>query len=502
MSIKQLENGRFEFKIKGFSFQQNPKSPKLFAFVASANDLIKFCGVARKSQDFSTNYQRALDSKRVSQEVTPFFRTPENCTPTAIVISLQQSNVSDLTFEKFESEINQLGTELSSLTLNFIDMAKVSDGQVIIYAKEFLDSRLIKGDENENENEEDEEDEEEEDNSETSEDDSPVEIGHSMLRQLRNKLDDPTNHTAEMMDVLRDMLKPALVIDGQHRLFGAAGVEENIPLLVCSLVEPSWKEQVFQFIVVNDKASGIPKPFITSLAGMSLTSKELDELRDRLTQAGLRLWEVEVMQKLGYDIESPFHGLIDFKESHGVAGLGYQTMKKVGLAWYESKKSSGLFKIMEILYCKPLEKKLNKKTLKSKWQQSGDWYFFMCIFWKAFKTKFGETQIWKLHSNLLNAVVIEMIQADFMLSLNANAELLFDQIDQEDDDDKRRDLIIKKFTACVKNFVDKHKESLYKKEWKAKSLNHSDGRKHLADLFRKVREEESTSNSAIFTGNI
>ena len=75
-----------------------------------------------------------------------------------------------------------------------------------------------------------------------------------------------------MLEALRDMLKPALVIDGQHRLFGAAGVEEDIPLLVCSLVQPSWKEQVFQFIVVNDKAAGIPKPFITSLAGMSLTS--------------------------------------------------------------------------------------------------------------------------------------------------------------------------------------------------------------------------------------
>ena len=135
--------------------------------------------------------------------------------------------------------------------------------------------------------------------------------------------------------------------------------------------------------------------------------------------------------------------------------------------------------------------------MKSKWQQSGDWYFFMCIFWKAFKTKFGETQIWKLHSNLLNAVVIEMIQADFMLSLNANAELLFEQIDQEDDDDKRRELIIKKFTFSVKNFVDKHKEGLYKKAWKG-SLSHSDGRKDLADLFRKVREEESTKNHPVF----
>ena len=78
--------------------------------------------------------------------------------------------------------------------------------------------------------------------------------------------------TAEMIENLKEMLMPALVIDGLHRL------------------GPTWKEQVFRFVLVNDKPSGIPKPFITSLAGMSLTSAELVQLRDRLTQAGLKLW--------------------------------------------------------------------------------------------------------------------------------------------------------------------------------------------------------------------
>ena len=99
MSIRQLDGGKCEFTVQGFTFQQNTKSPKLFAFVASANDLIKFCGVARKSQDLLTNYQRTLDTVRVDKEITPFFRVPENCTPTAIVLSLQQTNVAEVEFK-------------------------------------------------------------------------------------------------------------------------------------------------------------------------------------------------------------------------------------------------------------------------------------------------------------------------------------------------------------------------------------------------------------------
>ena len=339
MGIKQLDGGKCEFNVQGFTFQQNTKSPKLFAFVASANDLIKFCGVARKSQDLLTNYQRALDTVRVDREITPFFRVPENCTPTAIVLSLQQTNVAEVEFKPAGNQAQSGPVAVDVLTLRFVDVNKAPPDQLVAFAHDFLDTRLAQDDgggvvaepaeaageegkdgpedldagDNGEAAEEDLADADVED--EDGSDEEAVKIGQSMLRQLREKLDDPASLTQDMIEALRDMLKPALVIDGQHRLFGAAGVEEDIPLLVCSLVQPSWKEQVFQFIVVNDKAAGIPKPFIASLAGMSLTAAELDELRDRLTQAGLKLWEVEVMQRLGYDPRSPFYKKIEFKVS-------------------------------------------------------------------------------------------------------------------------------------------------------------------------------------------
>jgi hypothetical protein len=240
---------------------------------------------------------------------------------------------------------------------------------------------------------------------------------------------------------------------------------------------------------------------------MSLTSSELDELRDRLTQAGLKLWEVEVMQRLGYDPRSPFYKKIEFKVSSAgkisgsdkAIGLGYQTMKKVGRAWYDAK-SSGLYRTMDALYSKPSEKKLSKKAARARWQQSQDWFEFYCFFWNAFKTKFEGTPVWEIHSNLLTAVVVEMIQADFLVFLNALGDLLYDF--EEEHDEKRRLLVIQKFRKWVDNFVSKHNRSLYERNWKATSLNHSDGRQALANLFRKIREGGNIANDPVITGNV
>jgi len=541
MSINILPDGRCEFTVQGFSFQQNPKSPTLFAFVASANDLIKFCGVARKSQDLLTNYQRALDTTRVANEVTPFFRVPENCTPTSIVLSLHPTNVCNLDFAPVGVGEQSLGpgVSLKVLSLTFIDVSKLPPDEVVRYAKDFLDERLANEGEQVNsdpsptvaksamddsfevvdedeelasDNAEGDESNEDLDDGDTGDEEAvggaAVEIGQSMLMQLRNKLDTPSSMTPDVIECLRDMLKPALVIDGQHRLFGAAGVEEDLPLLVCSLVEPSWKEQVFQFIVVNDKAAGIPKPFITSLAGMSLTGTELDELRDRLTQAGLKLWEVEVMQRLGFDPKSPFFKMIEFKVSSKTTvvaspkpeGLGYQTMKRVGRAWHDAK-STGLRITMEKLYSKPSGKKIRRKAALAKWQQSNDWFDFFCYFWGAFKTKFGDTPVWQLHSNLLKAVVLEVIQQDFLNFLNTLGELLYDF--EEEDDQNRRKIVFQRYKKLLDNFVKKHEIAFYERDWKgSKSLNHSDGRKALANLFRKLREGESIANDPVITGNI
>jgi hypothetical protein len=393
-------------------------------------------------------------------------------------------------------------------------MKEMNAEQVVALARVFLDARLSTDVDNGEELDEAEEDVESldddfEDEQETDEltdeevdNDEPVEIGKSMLKEIRSRLDEPEKLTDEMIENLREMLMPALVIDGQHRLFGAAGVEEDLPMLVCSLVSPSWKEQVFQFVVVNDKASGIPKPFITSLAGMSLTGVELKELENRLTQAGLKLWEVEVMQRLGYDSRSPFQGKIEFKVSGGndSDGLGYQTMKRIGKSWHHPR-SAGLYTVMEKLYRSASDtKKFSQKALRGKWQTSEDWFDFLCLFWSEFKERFDGTEVWEMHSNLMTAVVLEMLQNDFLLYLDSTKDLVWDF--EEDDPEKCRGMVLNQFRKLVKSFADKHKTSFYTKEWKAKSLSHKAGKQALADFFQKIRDGKSLANHPIYTGQV
>lgn len=512
MAIKTLEDGRLEFTTHGVSFVQNPEAPELLAFVASSNEILRFCGVARKSQDLLTNYQRALDTDRVQKQVTPFFKIPQNCSPTAIVLSLQSNVLSTVEFTHTDLQPLDHGIRVRELRIVFPDYDALAESEVIRLSKVFLDSRLAGAEAAPPEAEDEDAEAEQEspsngedalqEDSLDSEGEDTVELGHSVLRQLREKLDLESSRSTDLMNALREMLRPGLVIDGQHRLYGAAGVEENIPFLVCALINPSWKEQVFQFMVVNDKAAGIPKPFITSLAGMSLTAEELDGLRDRLAQAGLKLWEVEVMHRLGYDPESPFVNLIEFKVAtitgEKSVGLGYETMKRVGKAWY-SPSSNGLYKLMAALYRSPGSKKVARKVLKEEWQRTNDWFRGFCTLWARFKKKFGGTPSWEVHSHLLTAVVLESIQADFLKLRDAQSKRVWDI--EEEATEARADEMWRRIEELADEFVEKYDRKLFEKEWKHKSLNHSGGKRDLADLFRKVREGESTANHVVFSGN-
>lgn len=506
------------FRYSGIAFKQNPKAPELFAFVAPAEDLVEFCGVARKSEKVLTNYQRALDETRVLNEVTPFFRIPENCTPTAVVISLHETPLAELEFSDL-TDNEGVGLDLKRLTLTLTDHNSLSDDEIIEAAKKLLDSRLSSdnqksdvqqiiedeqedqspqtedGDEDVNGNGEEDEEETEDvtDEIQTEE----VEIGTSMLRDLRSKLDDK-EYAIQIIDTLRDMLKPALIIDGQHRTFGAAKLEDNLPLLVCSLVKPDWKEQVFQFTVINDKAQGIPKPFITSLAGMSLTTAELNELQTRLSQAGVQLWEVEVMQRLGYDSRSPFFNRIEFKTTgSGSSGLGYQTMKQLGRAWYEPKKIPGIAAIIKALY--DSGKKDSKKALMSQWQKSEDWFKFFCIFWNIMKDKYGETPLWNTHSPLMTAVVLLQLQQSFLRGLGNLVSLTIEKID-ESDPIKRAKLVEDSFREIATQWTSRFTAKSFPDQWGVKSLNHKDGKSKLLDYFDKVAMGASTKNHPILTG--
>ena len=98
--------------------------------------------------------------------------------------------------------------------------------------------------EDEAEEDEAEEDEAEEDDGENSE----LDFAESVITELIELLSDDEwvadvgNHGFTVY-----LGKPALVIDGQHRLLGAEDVVGDIPFSFVALTNASWAEMVFQF---------------------------------------------------------------------------------------------------------------------------------------------------------------------------------------------------------------------------------------------------------------
>lgn len=105
-----------------------------------------------------------------------------------------------------------------------------------------------------------------------------------------------------------EQLRPALIVDGQHRIEGIATYEnENLPILVVGLIDAAHEEQAFQFIVVNDKAVRVSTDNVKSI----IADFDENSLQTRLFKAGIRYGELSPVLKDINDLpDSPFRHLL------------------------------------------------------------------------------------------------------------------------------------------------------------------------------------------------
>jgi hypothetical protein len=70
---------------------------------------------------------------------------------------------------------------------------------------------------------------------------------------LDNSMTD--DEVKQLVSSLEALCRPALVVDGQHRLFGAAHSDApDIWLPVVAIPHSPWMEQIYQFVLINEKA--------------------------------------------------------------------------------------------------------------------------------------------------------------------------------------------------------------------------------------------------------
>lgn len=143
---------------------------------------------------------------------------------------------------------------------------------------------------------------------------------------------------------LLSYLRPIVLVDGQHRLRGAmaaakerlgapelkAEIEERISknenwkdveetlirresrlLPVSLLMNSEPAEQVFQFVVVNQKATPIGRALLGTIISTTLSNEEMESVANRLKNAGIQLEESQAITYLARYPDSPFFELVE-----------------------------------------------------------------------------------------------------------------------------------------------------------------------------------------------
>ena len=113
--------------------------------------------------------------------------------------------------------------------------------------------------------------------------------------------------TLDVKSIISDRDKPAIVIDGQHRLYGVMRKSSEMEVTVVVLMDAPDIEVAFQFLVINNKSSKVSTDHIKSLA----IDYDNEKLEECLKTAKLTQYpNLEFVSFADTDPESPFQGLI------------------------------------------------------------------------------------------------------------------------------------------------------------------------------------------------
>ena len=497
------------FEYFGTAYRQalDPKAPWLVSFVAPAEDVYKWAGIPRRTDNALTGFQRPDEEARVQKAHDYFSKFSTNQSPTSLVLGLHKQNHEsprlELTFLEEASESNPNVRKCHLRVWHDPEEALIDSLERL---KAQIRSRLSEDEEqSETSAEEDSLSDQEASADSDSEDDDRdgIELGRSLLQGLLSRLEDEA-WCRENETHLRDLAKPATIIDGQHRILGAKRCERRVPFSIIAIHDCTWAEQVFQFTVVNYTAKGIPDQFITANAALSLTSAELASLESRLQQAGVKVIEYELMRVINFDTNSPFNELVNLTPTKKDHLIGYKTMVQIGKAWYLGK-DNAVRLLIDHLY-PDLPGRKNAKSRLERWKQE-HWGIFFQEFWNVVHAEYADKRTEEGHSlwtvgksNLMIVAVLQQLQAQFLLNLTAQDESFF-EVPADDALDAMRAKVRKR----AQNFIGYFPPELFGKPWKLHSLNLGPGREVLNTVFRQLVETKGSfqwRSSGLLTGKV
>ena len=260
---------------------------------------------------------------------------------------------------------------------------------------------------------------------------------------------------------------PTFVVDGQHRLLGAIKSAEE-----CLSIEP-WKtsvqtliseglssaevnrkvkldasrilpisllmsdnpaEQVFQFVVVNQKATPIGKPLLGTIVSTTLSQVELNSVQERLKDSGIPISESKAISSVARDPGSPFYQKVnrgmnsDAKDllDWNVLGQLIAIFKNLngGKLYGESNDYAVIWR-RKYLSSSPIVQNFSSHGYATAFEywasDKGPWKDVFLTFWAEVRGYFGDkddsaaSNYWgsPRNSNLFNMVSLTILTADF-----------------------------------------------------------------------------------------
>ncbi|MBB3319934.1 hypothetical protein FHT77_005852 [Rhizobium sp. BK181] len=458
---------------------------QLLLFVAPAEDIRSWAGVPRKAFDYQHGFQRTLNPGRVGDVMKYFKDSERNISPTSVVVGL--TGAVEITPLK---DVAGNFSEIVKITINAPDYAampieELIDAAVVAVRTRLNETAVTQIEENLNRAFADAVTTEDVDQSFGIVSDKIIEDGggiaaegdgrsyladfYAQLRGYQERLDDlPAENT--LRETLYSILKPAVLVDGQHRVFGGASSDESMLFSVCAIPGSTWAESVFQFVIINQKAKPIKPAFLSSIIATSLSTKEIDEVYTRLRSSSIDVERSEVMERLNTEPSSPFKGMIDFEVEGAPGYLQFPGMAKLARDFQNIPNTHSVL------------------LRSGSWDDvAGDWIDHFFAFWRGIREYFEgqDNRLWSEPSsdrpnNLLKIVSLQVMQ---QVVLDGWADSRIFRLDDVDG-------------TCVAthSFWMDFPSTFFTDEWRQKGLQTSVGRGILSDAIRETRRNIGRKN--------
>jgi hypothetical protein len=273
-------------------------------------------------------------------------------------------------------------------------------------------------------------------------------------------------------------LLPIVLVDGQHRLRGAIDAAERLlgtepcqreimdaiaegvsakeaerraigghtrTLPISLLMDPSPSEHVFQFVVVNQKATPMAPALLGTIVSTSLGANELEPIAQRLRNAGIKLDDSQAIAYLTRAPESPFKDHVQ----RGMTGdrpdqLQWTVLQglvrifrelKGGKRYGEKNDYADLWRIDCLASCALVRDSEDQYLAWS--EPDGPWRAIFIRFYTRVRDYFGsddpesENAWGTTRSNLFNKVSLTILAADFFDFLQVR-QVTLDSLEQFD----------------------------------------------------------------------